>query len=58
MNADGNLGRLERQRIDVSRPLDDDCPNGCTNENEDSADEGSYNGYIGRPGGPVWEKAR
>ena len=58
MYADGNLRRLERQRIDVSRPLDDDRPNGCTGENKDTADKGGYDGYNGIPGGPVWNKGR
>jgi len=44
MYADGNLGRLEHQRIDVCRLLDDDCPNGCTYENKYTGNEGGYGG--------------
>lgn len=58
MYADGSLGRLECQRIDVSRLLDDDCPNGCADENEDTPDEGGYDGYDRHKGCPVWDKGR
>jgi len=58
MYANGSLGRLECERIDVSHPLDDDCPNGCTDENKDAADEGGHSGYVyAKRLVPVWNKS-
>ena len=58
MYADGNLGRLERERVDVSRPFDDDRPDGCTYENKYTGDEAGYDGYDGQKGDPVWNEDR